>query len=85
MQLLMHPLLHPLPLQVSSTDRDRPPYNARTYQFTANSSDTDRFEVDAITGEVRVSNESFPESPTLDFDGADNSFTLDLEVTDGMQ
>ena len=85
MQLLMHLLLHPLSLQVSSTDRDRPPYNARTYRFNANSSDTDRFELDAITGEVRVSNESFPDSPTLDFDGDDNSFTLDLEVTDGVQ
>ena len=81
----MHLLLHPLSLQVSSTDRDRPPYNARTYRFNANSSDTDRFEVDAITGEVRVSNESFSDSPTLDFDGDDNSFTLDLEVTDGVQ
>ena len=72
-------------LQVSSTDRDRPPYNARTYQFAANSSYTDRFEVDANTGEVRVSNSSFPDNPTLNFDAVESSFLLDLEVTDGMQ
>lgn len=70
---------------MSSTDRDKPPYNERTYRFAANSNGTDRFEVDATTGEVRVSNDSFPDNPTLDFDGEDNSFLLVLEVTDGMQ
>ena len=84
------PLRQPLftllsPHQLTSSDRDKPPYNERTYQFAANSTDTDRFEVDTYTGEVRVNNASFPNGPMLDYDGEDNTFTLTLEVTDGVQ
>lgn len=68
------------PHQLTSSDRDKPPYDERTYQFADNSTNTDLFEVEAYTGEVRVSNGS-----VLDFDGEDNSFTLTVEVTDGVQ
>ena len=68
--------------QVSSSDRDAEPFTTRTYSITSTSV-SNIFFINPTTGEIFVSNSS--EMGDLDYDSDPNSYSLIVEVSDGIQ